>query len=302
MLVAYLVPAGAGTCLELGPAPYFRVKGLALLEGPFDRPLAVLRDGLWVVGSERYRVLSYPGKILIHFQQQGRECAAARGPLLDVQVEANLVLHGDQQSPCVASLMPQRACWKLSHARRLCESIIFEAEPGTDSTAAWVSDPRVASSRDGPPAEEPSGAQDSLKFKRAAGHALHVLTFLAERSGYGPVPLRAIAWPEDAPGRSVLDVLRDLTAAGLLHRVRGRRGGYSLSRTPAEISLLEVIEATGRPIRGQVSNLGGEGAAFDSQLEAAWRMTAELVRSELQKVSLEDLLGMSTLIARGSVP
>jgi Rrf2 family protein len=287
----YLEPADTGPGLELGPAPYFRVKGLSLLEGPFDRPVAALRNGLWVVGSKDYGVLRYPGKVLVRFQRQGRECAATRGPLLDVQVEASLVRHGDSDSPWVAHLLPQIGRWKLVHAPQVCECITFEAQACPSWPSPAVSNAEVASANDEPLTEEDSAASDLLTLKRATGYALHVLTFLAERSARGPVPLRAIVWPEDAPGRSVLDVLRDLRNAGLVHRIRGRRGGYCLPRPPEQISLLEVIEATGRPIRGHVPGLGGEGAALDGQLEAACQKAAELVRSELRKVSLRDLLG-----------
>ncbi len=52
-------------------------------------------------------------------------------------------------------------------------------------------------------------------------------------------------------------ILQTLTRAGLLRSHRGARRGYSLSRSPARISLLDVVEAYDGP-------LGHEGCLIDS--------------------------------------
>ena len=50
------------------------------------------------------------------------------------------------------------------------------------------------------------------------------------------------------PNVSCFKFLRNLVTHGILQSVRGVDGGYTLERKPADISLLEVIEAVDGPL------------------------------------------------------
>ena len=71
---------------------------------------------------------------------------------------------------------------------------------------------------------------------------------LGRHFGTGPASLTEIAAVEDLP-RAYLEqlafVLRD---AGLVTSTRGARGGYSLARSPAEISMTEILRALEGPL------------------------------------------------------
>jgi Rrf2 family protein len=92
------------------------------------------------------------------------------------------------------------------------------------------------------------------------------------------------------PERFLLQVLRGLVTHGILRSARGVDGGYMLKRSPAEISLLEVIEAVDGPIDSTMPSHEGLPAEYRAKLECAlWKIT-ELARSELRSITLAHLL------------
>ena len=62
----------------------------------------------------------------------------------------------------------------------------------------------------------------------------------------GQVQVGDVAMVWTGPERFLLQVLRSLVTHGILRSARGVDGGYSLTRPPEEVSVLEVIEAIDR--------------------------------------------------------
>jgi Rrf2 family iron-sulfur cluster assembly transcriptional regulator len=69
------------------------------------------------------------------------------------------------------------------------------------------------------------------------------MTRLAEFPRGNIVHLPALAYSENIPSHFLSKILQQLTHARFIKSHRGAAGGYSLEKDPAEISLLEVIEA-----------------------------------------------------------
>jgi Rrf2 family protein len=76
-------------------------------------------------------------------------------------------------------------------------------------------------------------------------YSLIITIHLARRkvAGEGPIAARELAEQERLPGDYVEQILLRLRRAGLVESVRGARGGYFLARTPAEISVRDVMAA-----------------------------------------------------------
>lgn len=70
--------------------------------------------------------------------------------------------------------------------------------------------------------------------------ALH----LARRVDDGPITGREIAERERLPADYVEQILLKLRRANLVRSTRGAHGGYALARSPADISIRDVIEAS----------------------------------------------------------
>jgi Rrf2 family protein len=62
-----------------------------------------------------------------------------------------------------------------------------------------------------------------------------------------PVPAARLAEMHDLSPTYLAKQLQALSRAGLIHSVQGHAGGYELSRPPAEITVLDVVEAIDGP-------------------------------------------------------
>jgi Rrf2 family protein len=77
-------------------------------------------------------------------------------------------------------------------------------------------------------------------------YSLIIALHLARRAaaGDGPTAAREVAEQERLPGDYVEQILLRLRRAGLVDSVRGAKGGYSLARDPAGISVRDVMAAS----------------------------------------------------------
>lgn len=89
-------------------------------------------------------------------------------------------------------------------------------------------------------------------------YAIRAVVTLAREGGEDVVPARRIARQMDIPVRFLPQVLGDLGRAGIVEARLGRSGGYRLARDAAQISLLDIIEATEGDARRQTCVLTGQ--------------------------------------------
>jgi Rrf2 family protein len=80
---------------------------------------------------------------------------------------------------------------------------------------------------------------------RYAIRALYDLAF--HRPGQSALA-KEIAARQQVPLRFLEQILQDLRRAGLVEARRGPRGGYTLARPPAEVSLAQVLRAVRGPL------------------------------------------------------
>jgi Rrf2 family protein len=129
---------------------------------------------------------------------------------------------------------------------------------------------------------------------------VHVCTLLAALPSDGALPAAKLAEYHGVPPAYLAKHLQALARAGVLETVKGPRGGYRLARPPAEVTLLDVVEAidSGEPAfrcteirrRGpaamparEYTKACGIHRAFD-RADEAWR-------AELASVTIADLFG-----------
>jgi Rrf2 family protein len=82
-----------------------------------------------------------------------------------------------------------------------------------------------------------------VAITRRTDYAIRMLAMLAEGDAC-PVSVRTLADACGVPYSFARAVQRDLTAGGLVSAVRGVAGGLCLARPTADITLLQIIEAT----------------------------------------------------------
>lgn len=87
-----------------------------------------------------------------------------------------------------------------------------------------------------------------MQITRAGEYAVLGLLNLAQRPTASVVMVDIVAREEDVPATFLGKIFQTLAKAGLVKSARGVGGGFSLARDPAEIRVLEVIEAVEGPI------------------------------------------------------
>jgi Rrf2 family protein len=121
--------------------------------------------------------------------------------------------------------------------------------------------------------------------------ALH----LARRVEDGPVTGREIAERERLPADYVEQILLRLRRAGIVRSTRGARGGYALARTPAEVSIRDVIaasELTTFELHCETHPVEEErcSAAESCSIRPVWMLLQRKIDDVLDGVRLSDLL------------
>ncbi len=130
-----------------------------------------------------------------------------------------------------------------------------------------------------------------MKLSRTVSYALHAAMQLAQsEAGDAPVPCSRLAAEGKMPERFLLQILRNLVAHGILESTRGIEGGYSLRKSPREISLLDLIEAVGGPVASKLPIFDGFPAESKLMLQRTLTDVDQYTRRAFGAVKLSHLL------------
>jgi Rrf2 family protein len=119
-----------------------------------------------------------------------------------------------------------------------------------------------------------------------------------------PKKLRQVSAEMGVPRTFVSQILGDLVHAGLAVSSFGKDGGYRLARPPAEVSLLEVVEAGEGPLAPGTCALGDGPCRWEAvcPLHESWGAASSALRGELAATSLADVAERSRAIEAGTYP
>ena len=80
-----------------------------------------------------------------------------------------------------------------------------------------------------------------MKLSTKGRYGVRLMIELAVHYGEGPVLLRQISERQEISEKYLWHLINPLKGAGLIHATRGAHGGYVLAKTPAEISVGEIL-------------------------------------------------------------
>jgi Rrf2 family protein len=145
-----------------------------------------------------------------------------------------------------------------------------------------------------------------MKLTCASTYALHAVAYMAQQKSDRPVASHKIAQERGIPERFLLKVLKPLVTARVLTSIKGPNGGYRLARPATDITMLEIVEAVEqakiegtapppesdpRKIKENYPNYKPENSLpLFHKLENLCRQTADIVRKQLEKVRVSELL------------
>ena len=117
------------------------------------------------------------------------------------------------------------------------------------------------------------------------------MTHLARRPAGDISALRDIGAEQDIPESFLAKIFQNLVHAGLVVSQRGARGGFSLARPAAEITVRDVIEAVDGPISLNGCVLWPDDCrrSGDCRMHEVWVLAQERMMDVLDSVTLAEL-------------
>ena len=130
-----------------------------------------------------------------------------------------------------------------------------------------------------------------MELAKSCDYAIRGLLYLAKRPDpFEPVLLRDIATRADAPEAFMSKVFQSLRASNVVRSHRGRQRGYSLARSPDEISLYDIIVAMKGPASLSSMHLSGAPGGHDDAFGRTWTQIEEQLADALKSNTLESML------------
>ena len=123
-------------------------------------------------------------------------------------------------------------------------------------------------------------------------YALRIMIDLAENSGDGYVPLKEMAARQNISEKYLESILKVLVQNNLLAGLRGKGGGYRLTREPDQYTVGEILTLTEGSL-APVSCLA-QGAAPCRRMSSCrtyemWKGLDDLIEDYFGKITLADL-------------
>jgi Rrf2 family protein len=134
-----------------------------------------------------------------------------------------------------------------------------------------------------------------MKVSTRGDYASRALLSLALHGGQTqPTSVRDIAERTGLPQPYLEQILLALKGAGLVRSKRGVGGGYVLARSPAQITLGQIVSAVEGPIVAGDFGEPHQNGACDHEgqcvLLAVWAEVGARMRSQLDSYTLEDMV------------
>lgn len=140
-----------------------------------------------------------------------------------------------------------------------------------------------------------------MKLTRGGEYGIRGVLYLAQQDNGKVSMLSAIAKTQDVPPRFLAKIFQALAKAGVVKSHRGAKGGFSLARPAADITVRDVIEAVEGPLFLNTCVVGpGECAREEvCPIHSVWGEAQEKLMGVLANSNFEELAKSA---ARMSVP
>lgn len=125
-------------------------------------------------------------------------------------------------------------------------------------------------------------------------YALRFLIDIAEHQAEGYVPLKEIAQRQGISEKYLESIVKTLVKEGVLMGLRGKGGGYRLSRSPDQFGVRQILTMMEGPLAPVVCLEGGNQPPCprmaDCRTLPLWRGLEEVIREYLDRYTVADLM------------
>ena len=126
-----------------------------------------------------------------------------------------------------------------------------------------------------------------MKITAKLDYTCRILCELARSyPGGEPVSIEYLSRTEGVPANFLAQILGELRTSRLVVSRRGIQGGFLLARPPADITLLDIIEAVEGDLLASSGNHGGRSGRA---LKQVWDEIGEAMAAKARSYSLESM-------------
>ncbi|MBE9192016.1 Rrf2 family transcriptional regulator [Gloeocapsopsis crepidinum LEGE 06123] len=128
-----------------------------------------------------------------------------------------------------------------------------------------------------------------MKLTTRGHYSVKALLDLSLQPKNRPVSVKAIAQRQDIPAPYLEKLLIEMRRAGIVESIRGVQGGYKLARSPAQISLGQILESVGETIEPLPRHSPAPTQAEDWVTFTLWQRLHQKLKEALYTITLADL-------------
>lgn len=139
------------------------------------------------------------------------------------------------------------------------------------------------------------GKSVMIRLSKLTDYGIVLMSYFAQGGAGAAFTARELSEKSKIPLPTVSKVLKSLSRSELVFSQRGVKGGYTMARTPEEISVAEMIDALEGPIAmTECSTFGGHRCEFELMCPAKspWQRINHVVHRALSTLSLADMTGV----------
>jgi Rrf2 family protein len=133
-------------------------------------------------------------------------------------------------------------------------------------------------------------------------YAIRAIFELAKRRNQGPTKINEIAQAQKIPTRFLEIILNQLKHGGLLESKRGFYGGYSLIRSPDEITVGEILRLMDKSSESlyHITGITSNDSRFESNgvFLSMWTKAHKALVDVLDNTTIQNLLDQANLFER----
>ncbi len=133
-----------------------------------------------------------------------------------------------------------------------------------------------------------------MKISTRGRYAIRVMIDLAEHAQGEYIPLADIARRQEISEKYLEAIVSMLVKAGLLVGLRGKKGGYRLTKTPDQYSvgdILKITEGNFAPVACLEEEINSCDRASECKTLKVWEDFQKLVNDYFSSITIESLTG-----------
>ncbi|MEE9369948.1 MAG: Rrf2 family transcriptional regulator [Sedimentisphaerales bacterium] len=131
-----------------------------------------------------------------------------------------------------------------------------------------------------------------MKLSTRTRYGIRAMLELAENHGGGPLQIKVIANRQDISIKYLEQLMAILRSGGFVRSIRGPKGGYMLSKVPAQIKLDELFTCLEGPVVTVecVEDENYCARVADCMTRRVWAQVQAAMMKVLQSMTLQDLV------------